>query len=373
MRRILTTTLIVLFGAFATVIALVKLFHGAGVAYPPPYVPEEGRPLVPIVKLDYPLGNVTTSSAGRIFFNIHPFAQAKRFTDAFLFEWVDGEARPYPDASSQADLDTVFGMTVDALGRLWLTCPAALDREQTRLLAYDLRSGERIVDHRFAAGVARFAQDMRVTPDARTMIMADTGLFRFTPPSLLVVDLETFEVRKRLEGLPAVSPQDWFITTFRGTPLRLGYDLVTFSVGVDGIALDADHVIFAAMSHDTAYRVPLQALLDADLAPEDLARSIERIGPKPLSDGIEMAPDGSILLTDIEHGALARLDPEGRLSAFGFSPDIIWSDGVTVTSSAAYVTDSGIPAYIDPWARPPSREAIAAHAPYGLYRIPLSP
>ncbi|MEL6190189.1 MAG: hypothetical protein AAFU79_36665, partial [Myxococcota bacterium] len=259
MSRLLVAVVVALFGVVVLALAFLALMYGSGVPYPPPYAPEEGRPLVPVVELDFPLGNVTTSSTGRVFFNIHPFAQAQRFTDAFLFELIEGEAVPYPDAGSQPDLNTVFGMTVDPRGRLWLTCPAALDRDQTRLLAYDLRTGQRVVEHAFPKGVARFAQDMRITPDGRHMIMADTGLFRFTSASLLVVDLETFEVRKVLEGTPPVSPQDWYITTFERLPLRLGYGLVTFTVGVDGIAIDGDAVVFAAMSHDTAYRVPLEA------------------------------------------------------------------------------------------------------------------
>ncbi len=371
MRRLfqLLIVLLVVLGVF---LGFVKLRYGGGEPYDAPYAPETGRALIPVVELDFPLGNVTTSSTGRVFFNLHPFAQAHRFTDAFLFELIDGVPKPYPDQASQTDLSTVFGMTVDRMGRLWLTCPATLDREQTRLLAYDLETGQRVVEHTFPPGVARFAQDMRVTPDGRHMIMADTGLFRFTPAALLVVDLETFDARRVLEGHPSIAPQDWYITTFEGTPLKLAYGLVTFAVGVDGIEIFGDSVVYAPMTHDGAYRVPLAQLVDPAVSANDLAAAVVRIGSKPLSDGIAVAKDGSVLLTDIEHGALARLAPDGSLHPFGYSKDIIWSDGVAVTSSVAYVTDSAIPAYIDPLARPPAKADIDAHAPYGLYRIALS-
>lgn len=370
MRRFLPAVVVAALVLLSLGLAFVKLRYGAGAPYPSPYVPQDGRAMTPMVQLDFPLGNVTTSSTGRVFFNIHPFAKAQRFTDTFLFELVDGAPRPYPDAASQADLHTVFGMTVDGEGRLWLTCPASLDREQTRLIAYDLKTGQRVVEHAFPPGVARFAQDMRVTRDGRNMIMADTGLFRFTPAALLVVDLETFTVRRLLEGHPAVSPQDWFIETFEGHPLRLAYGLVTFAVGVDGIALTDEHVVFATMTHDTAYRVALDAVLNPALSDAELDEKLEVLGPKPLSDGIEIGPNGSVLITDIEHGALARLK-DGTLAPLGYAEAVIWSDGVSVHGTTAYVTDSGIPAYIDPLARPPSRAALEAHAPYGLYTVSL--
>ncbi len=100
----------------------VKLLYGRGTPYPD----VGGRPRIDaadvtvIGSFEFPLGNVAGSRDGRVFFNIHPMAQAWRFTDTFFYELVDGRARPYPDAQSQSDLRFVFGMTVDAQDRLRL-------------------------------------------------------------------------------------------------------------------------------------------------------------------------------------------------------------------------------------------------------------
>lgn len=130
-------------------------------------------------------------------------------------------------------------MTVDRQNRLWLIEPAGLDHEQTRLSAIDLASGERVFEHCFAKGEATFAQDPRVSPDGRTVVMADTGLFRFTPPGLLVFDVTTKRLLTRLASHPSLRPQNWVMRTAKA-PHRLGYGLVTFAVGVDGLEISRD-------------------------------------------------------------------------------------------------------------------------------------
>ena len=283
-----------------------------------------------------------------------------------------GAPRPYPDLASQPDLRFVFGMTVDAQNRLWLTSPATLDRERTRVIAYDLASNAKVVDHELERGVARFGQDLRVTPDGKTLLFADTGAFRLTRASLVVVDIATWSAREVLSDALSAQAQDWVLRT-RGEPYRIGHGLLSFQVGLDGITLDRDgHLFFAAMSNDTLYKVPLADVLDPALSPSALAARVERVGAKPASDGIETAPDGSVLVTDVEHGGVARLGADGELRTLVKLDRVIWADGVYLAPNGdVYLTDSAIPAYIDPLLRPPSLERLRAARPYHLYRFRL--
>jgi sugar lactone lactonase YvrE len=359
--------------AIAALLALVKGAYGGGRPYPnvsTAPLAAEGR-LETLAELALPPGNVTVSRRGRVFFNTHPFAQSQRFADAFLFELVGGVPKPYPDAASQPELAFVFGLTVDALDRLWLIAPATLDRARTRIMAYDLATDRRVFDHEFEPGVARFAQDLRVSPDGRTLYLADTGAFHFTDGAIVVVDVEGWRARPTLAGHPSTRPQDWTIRTARG-PYRLGHGLLTFAVGVDGVALSADGawLYYASMSHDSLYRVRTEYLRDASLAADALGARVERVGPKPLSDGIEVAPDGSVIITDVENGGLARLDAAGDLRTLARRDAVVWADGVALAPDGALLfTDSAIPNYIDPLLRPPARERLAAGAPYRLYRL----
>lgn len=379
MKRLRRRMLQILGGLMTLVVALlvfVRLVYGGGDGYPDrtsdPIIDDDA--VARVGTLPFPAGNVTSSTEGRVFVNIHPFTQSDRFTDAFLFELIDGELTAYPDGGTQEDLRYVFGMTVDARDRLWLTSPATLDRERTRLQAFDLATGERVEDFELEEGVGRFAQDIRVTPDGETMILADTGAFQFTAASLLVLDLGSRTVRTILEGHPSTQPQDWMIRTHEGDH-TVGWGLVTFSVGVDGIALspDGETLYYATMTHDTLYRLPMSAVMDASLAEEALDAQIEAVATKPLSDGIETTADGEVLITDIEHGAVVGIRPDGSVRTLVKLDSVSWTDGITATADGqVFFTDSAIPSYLDPLLRPPTRERLDSRAPHtALYRFQL--
>lgn len=131
---------VVLVACLAVGLGLLKFNYGGGERYQDlstdPAIAEGG--LEKLVALDFPPGNVAVSADNRIFFAYHPFAKAERFSDATLFELVDGEPRPFPDGETQPRLQGVFGMTVDSRNRLWAIESAGLDFNQSRLLAFDL-------------------------------------------------------------------------------------------------------------------------------------------------------------------------------------------------------------------------------------------
>lgn len=349
----------------------VRLVYGGGQRYPDvnttPAVSEDA--VETLVWLDFPPGNVTGSEDGRIFFNTHPFARSDRFVDAFLFELVDGEPMPYPSRELQADVMFTFGMTVDAQNRLWVISPATLDRDRTRLQAFDLATDERVYDVQLPEGTARFSQDLRITPDGKTAILADTGAFKFTPASLIVLDLDTQETRRVLDGHPSTQPQDWVIQTADG-PHAIGWGLITFAVGVDGIAFSPDGawLYYATMTHDTLYRVPTTALLDPEES--DVGSQVESVGTKPLSDGIDVMADGRVLVTDVEHGGVVAIDEDGQLETQTRSDDVVWADGVHVMPRGpVLMTDSAIPAYLHPLLLPPSLEDLEAGRPYRITKF----
>ena len=352
---------------------LVKLLYGGGKAYPDvstaPLIAQ--NKVQTLVNLEFPPGNVSVANDGRIFFAYHPFAQARRFNVSTVFELVGGVPKPFPDEDFQKRYQGVFGMTVDKQNRLWVIEPAGLDHEKSRLIAFDLLTNSLVFEYWFPAKEARFAQDLRVTGDGQTVILADTGLFKFTAPALIVFDIKSRSYRKLLSHDPSTQPQDWLIHTSNG-PHKLGYGLVSFSVGLDGIELSRDGhwLYYGAMSHEQMYKVPTAALLDATLSAQALSGQIVAVGRKPLSDGITIDSQGSVLITDVEHGGIARLNAKGELTTLTKSPEVAWADGIVVAPDGKVLfTDSAIPAYIDQLARPPSRQRLQAAAPYRIYRF----
>ncbi len=355
----------------ALVLVAAKLRYGGGEPFPDVSTAPAVSEVEVAATLDLPPGCVTVTPDGRVFFDTHPFSAPGRFGAPHVFELVDGEARPWPSVEGQDLFVAPFGITADRRGRLWITEPATLDRSATRLLAFDVASGELVFEHTLPDGEARFAQDLRVSPDGRHLVLADTGAFSFTPGQLLVFDIERREVVRRFRH-ESLDPQGWYIERFDGEPHRVGWGLLTFQVGVDGLSFGPDGrwLYYATMSHDTLYRVPADRLLDPAVGDEALAGAIQAIGRKPQSDGIATTADGRILLTDVENGGIAEMTPEGALRTLTRSEDVVWADSVEVgPDGSVWFTDSAIPAYLQQTMVPPPREVLDAAGPYRLYRF----
>ena len=171
----------------------------------------------------------------------------------------------------------------------------------------------------------------------------------------------------------SLDPQDWFIERFDGAPHRVGWGLLTFQVGVDGISFSPDGkwLYYATMSHDTLYRVPTDLLLDPDVGDDALAAAIEPVGRKPQSDGIATTADGRILLTDVENGGIAEMTPDGSLRSLTASDDVVWADSVEVgPDGSIWFTDSAIPAYLQQTLVPPGRAVFESVGPFHLLSLP---
>jgi sugar lactone lactonase YvrE len=144
--------------------------------------------------------------------------------------------------------------------------------------------------------------------------------------------------------------------------------LAALKPGVDGVAIDdaGRWVYYAAMTHDGLYRVPLAALRNRALAPAAIARQIERVSDKPLSDGLSIDHAGHVLITDVEHGSVMRRRADsGKLETLLRDPRIRWSDGLSHGPGGwLYLADSAIP---EQMLR--SKSHIASQAPYTIWRI----
>ncbi len=367
MRRFLFVVLV----ALAAAIAALKVIYGLGQPFPDVSTPPalDAATLEVVAEIDLPPACVAVSTDGRVFFDLHAFGHPKRFQDAVLFEVVDGRPVPYPSADAQKDLRAPFGLTVDRQNRLWTVESGGLEGFQTRVLAFDLATGRRVVDHLLPEGVGQFAQDLRVTPDGRVVILADTGLFRFTTPALLAVDVRSGQVLRTFSDHPSLQPQNYYIRRFDGAPHRLLYGLVNFQVGVDGLSITPDGrwLYYATMSHGGLFRLPIATLLDPAA---DVAASVERIGTKPQSDGIEIDSAGTAFITDIENHGLATVTAKGRLQTLVRKDDIVWADSVALAPNGDVLfTDSAIPAYVQPLATPPPKAVLDAVGPFKVYRV----
>ena len=341
--------------------------YGAGAAYPDlttaPLVNESGLELV----LEYPepIGNVAVNRDGRLFFTVHPESRPEGNK---LLEWVSGAAEPYPTSASQAGLDTVLGIVVDNQNRLWVIDHGNHGFRDARLLAIDLQSDGVVHERRLESDIAPMGsllQDLRVDVSGRYVFIADASIWR-QRAALIVYDTETRQARRVLEGHPSVSAQDYLIRTAARDMSFFG-GLLSLKAGVDGLVVDAENewLYYAAINHDGLFRVPVDALVDVDLPAGALAATVERVGTKPLSDGLSIDATGEVLITDVEHGAVLAINNAGKLKTIVKSDRIRWADGLSLGPDGwFYLADSAIPELV----LRPSRH-IAEQGPYQIFRF----
>lgn len=367
----------VLLGIILIGLIIIKVLYGMGKTYPDignENMEMEGeRRLEKFIKLNYPPGNIAVGLNGHIYFNYHPLIRPTRFVGATVFEWENGNIKPFPSREMQSKFQGSFGLTVDKQNRLWLIEPATFDFRHTRIWAFDLKTKETVYFYEFPEGLAQYAEDIRVTGDGKYILLPNPGIFRFTSSKLLVFSVDDHSVRTAIDGDASVQPENWVMQTTEGKSYRLMYGLLNFAVGIDGIEISDDQqwLYIASMTHSHLYRVPLADVLNENLIPSEVALKIEDLGKKPMSDGITIDKSGNVIITDVEHGGLTSFDPDTKkVTTLVRSKEIRWADGVAAgPDSSLYFTDSSIPSYIGEFALPPSQLLVLKNKPYYIYKL----
>jgi sugar lactone lactonase YvrE len=359
--------ILMIVAAIAGAITL-RVRYGGGVAY----VDINTEPLLPETDLetylDYPepIGNVAVNASGRVFFTVHPESRPRGNR---LLEWVDGAAVPYPSGALQPDLfDTVLGVVVDRQNRLWTIDSGNHGLRDARLLGFDLHSDELVHDHTLPPEIApagSFLQDLQVSADGQTIVIADASIWRKSP-ALIVYDVASRRARRVLEHHESVTAEDYLIRT-PTRDMRFIGGLVDLQTGVDGIAFDSENewLYYGAVNQSGLFRVRLADLRDDTLPARQLGNRVERYSDKPLSDGLSADVDGNIYVTDVEHGSVLKVGPDGSVVTVVRSPRIRWADALSFGPDGwLYLADSAIPELV---LKP--REHVRSQAPYFIFRF----
>jgi sugar lactone lactonase YvrE len=314
-----------------------------------------------------PIGNVAVSSSGRVFFTVHPESRTRGNK---LLEFVDGASVPFPSGASQRELfDTVLGVVIDRQNRLWTIDHGNHGMRAARLLAFDLSNGTLIHDKYFDKSIApagSFLQDLQVSADGRTIVIADASFWR-KKPALIVYDIETDTARRVLEEHPTISAEDYLITHQDRTMSFLG-GIVVLRGGVDGIALAPDWLYFSALSGSSLYRIDLASLRNRSIPDSQLARHVERYADKPLGDGLSVDVDGNVYVTDVEHNSINIVGADRELKTLMRSPEVRWPDALSFGPEGwLYVADSDLADVVLM-----TRDHIKAQGPYGIFRFQVA-
>jgi len=366
--RVLRGLAFVVIGFVVLIFGLGWLAFGRGRPYPDLTGPPEldSSALEVAVRSERPIGNAAVSADGRVFYTIHPESKPR---GPKLYVAEGGQSEPYPNESLQEEVFvSPLGVAIDPLNRLWVVDPANHGFGGPRLLAFDLATDEVVHEFRFPRAVApwaSFLQDLQVSSDGRWVYIADVG-FWLKRPAIIVYDTEQRVARRLLQRHQSVYPENYLIRTAIKEMSFFG-GLLEMKTGVDGIALSRDDrwLYYGAMNHESMFRIRTRDLRDTTIIEEMLVERIETVGRKPLNDGLSIDDVGNVFITDVEHGAVVAMNPEGDLRTIVKDDRIRWADGLSFGPDGwLYLADSAIPHLALQ-----NQEQIAAQAPYYVWRF----
>lgn len=287
---------------------------------------------------------------------------------------------PNPESLSPSErrdvLVAVQAVHTDRKGRIWILDTgnpgfAGVLEDGAKLIMVNPSTGRVERTYAFDSSIARpnsYLNDVRIDIRYERAYITDSGI-----GGLVVVDLDTAEARRVLDGHPSTLAEPDF------TPVIGGRAFVDPQTGqppqihADGIALSPDgrHLYWQALTAKTLYRVPTRALADFTVENDALIAEIENMGRTVVTDGMAFDGRGNLYFSALENDAVMYRTPTGAIRTLWSSPQLAWPDTFSYDAvrDVLYVTTAQIhrmPGRAGPgmpW--PPSE-------PFRIFRFDLS-
>ena len=280
-----------------------------------------------VASFEHQVTGVTVAADGRIFVNFPRWSEDAPVSVAEVTR--DGQVKPYPNVEWNAWRNAkknqmtpgehfvcVQSVVADGRGNLWVVDPAAPATAQVvpggpKLVRIDLRLNKVAQTIPFDESVApqgSYLNDVRLSPDGRHAYLTDSG----AKGALIVVDLQSGQARRVLDGHPSTQPEKGVVVRTDGQVLRRP-DGRGVEFAADSIALSPDgrHLYWKALTGRTLYRIATDALDDPRLSAKELESRIERVGESEPTDGLWIDKRGRLYLSAIEDNAVKVRDGGG--------------------------------------------------------------
>lgn len=343
---------------FAVVIQIICMSVLPGIA--------ENKTLEAVAISDAQWTGLAVSKEGRLFVNYPRWSDSVPVSAA---ELINGKAVPYPNntlndwqpgENPATHLVCVQALFIDSKNRLWILDPAnpgfkGVIPGGPKLLKVNLTTNRVVRTFHFDSDIAlqnSYLNDVRIDTQREFAFITDSG-----DGALIVLNLKTGKARRRLVNHASTAAEE-VLLTIGGKPWLLNGDPPR--VHADGIAYDArtDRVYYQALTGRTMYRISGAALRQFDLSENAIAVQVERVGNTGASDGLIFHPKGYVYISAIEHDAIFRTTPEGRVETVVQDQRIAWPDSFSFgPDGKLYFTTSRI------------HEGVTPTGQYGIYRI----
>lgn len=244
-----------------------------------------------------------------------------------------------PVAAPATHLRSVLGFHIDrrngwlwALDQGFVAGEAEAPAGAQKVLVFDLATGK-LVKALPLDGVAdrrgSFLNDIAVDEKRRVVFISDSGL-RSAPnnqAALIVLDFASGQARRVLHRHASVLPEPGAKVLAHGAEVWTGNPLV---LGVNGIGLSPDGatLYWAVTTGTHLFSAPTALLRNAKATEAQLAAAVRDLGDVGgNTDGLVVAADGRVYITDVTRNGIVCYDPRGgRFALVGMDDSVHWPD-----------------------------------------------
>ncbi len=232
---------------------------------------------------------------------------------------------------SALTLDSVLGIRADANGIVWMLDNGMRSGITPKLVGWDTKTDQL---HRVIylpspiTPKDTFVNDFAVDGIRNRIYISDPA--GGANAAIIVVNLETGEARRILQGHASVVPENIDLI-IDSRPIQVkdaeGH-LSRPHIGVNPITEDLNNewVYFGPMHGLNLYRIKAADLADEKLDAQTLGQRVERYSAKPISDGISIDRDNNIYLGELAENAIGIIRPDRSYQRLTQCPNLSWVD-----------------------------------------------
>ncbi|MBC7800283.1 MAG: hypothetical protein H7Z10_06660 [Gemmatimonadaceae bacterium] len=305
---------------------------------------------------------MTVSAEGRIFIFM-PRIDAKI---AYSVGEVarDGSVTPYPDAGinrpdPQRPRDTLFFVpngVMDGRNRLWMLDGGLMDPSgapvpgAAKLMCIDISNGAIVANVPLGSAVEATSSlnDLRIDAGngrRETAYVTDQG--QGGQGAIIAVDLATGRAVRRLARHPSTASTAGLVKMVEGRQMLLrSADGATKEIqgGANGIALspDASRLYYAPLMGRHLYSANTAALLDPQASDDVVAATVQDLGEKGFTGGLQTDDRDRVYLALQEHNAVGRRTGQGTIEIVASDPRLIWADTMWIHDGWLYINSAQV-------------------------------
>lgn len=309
--------------------------------YTPPTVRMvEQQEVVIVAEFQQRPGNPAVTPDGRMIVSMQPIDAP----DVKVVEVLsDGTTKPFPNEqwatavdAEDVGMQAVIGVVADTNGIVWMLDMGG-DGHSPKLVGWDTNTDtlyKSIVFPELVSKPNSFHQDVAIDTERNMAYVADMtrgDLLGESSPGIIVINLETEEVRRVMDGDPNFAPgSDPVVINGNTFATKTDDGVVPIFLGLNPITIDPDNewVYFGSINGSGLFRIPASALSDSSLTDEQLSEMIEPYGEKRSSDGISVDGSGNVYVTDIQNNAIGVANPDGYRILVQDNELLLWPDGL---------------------------------------------